>query len=248
MGCPDPDTLQALVDNELTVEKRREVVEHVRSCESCLDELRHLLIITKGVGMAVNGDPCPSDTELTLYASVKAGEDLTRQIKGHLERCEACQSLVEFMTADAETRQAREDLARAEFEDALIEERARLAASAAMEELLPGRAPLFNQLWDKAVELTRDLRGLSPDAWPNFRVGHQLAGALGFTSAPDAEVTAASVILATSLVATSHAAHTEGGMSHEELSAVCLDYARRFGAGRELAARLAETLPQRLER
>lgn len=244
MHCPDKETLQDLVDGELQKSKVPQVIEHIRLCDKCKTEFREILSLYNALSKAVAKDVCPSIDALKNYAQKALPTEEMDKVKEHIEFCNRCESyLWLFRASEAELAewQANEKLSYQKF-------RARSlgydAAKESLKKLLPGKVELFDRIWESVLNLVVDLKNKTAEQWPTFKSPGQLMGVLGFSETSDPESNATSIILATTLFVAQEIADGEVNTTLEDIRAAVLDAAQRFGAGKELQARLSETVPE----
>jgi len=243
MGCPDRETMQDFVDGELSDSQVQQVMQHIRSCESCRTELRGILTLYDGLHQVVDADQCPSPSVLRSYAKSTCPQSQADKIKKHIEFCGRCSLYVwSFQASDEELAkwQAREEQAYQEYE---AQEPGLSRARVILERLLPGMAGQIDSLRQSVVAFVSDLKDKAVENWQGFDTGTRLVGALGFAESCNPETEAACVIMATTLYVSQ--AVSEGRLEprQEDLEAVTRRIAARLGAGPELQNRLVETLP-----
>jgi len=244
MDCLDKETLQDLVDGELQKSKIPQVIEHIRSCDKCKTEFREILSLYSTLSEAVAEDSCPSRDTLKRYAQGVLSIEEMSKTKEHIEFCNHCEScLWLFKASEAELAdwEANEKLSYQKF-------RARNlghdAAKESLKKVLPNKIDLFDKIWGSVLNLVLDLKDKAAEQWPAFQSPGQLVGALGFSEASDPESTAASIILATTLLVAQKISDGETKAASEDIEAAVLDAAKKFGAGKELQQRLIETVPE----
>src|SRR5512143_4204519 len=91
-GRCDREALAALAAGELDAGRRVTVLEHLRGCPTCREELRALGQVDRLLG---GGTPPahPSAAALTDYAAGGLEADARAQLAAHLAQCAACAAL-----------------------------------------------------------------------------------------------------------------------------------------------------------
>ena len=69
MNCPDKKAFQDFVDGELSESKVKQIVKHIRSCDTCKTELRELYTLHNALNQVVDKDKCPSLEAIEKHAS-----------------------------------------------------------------------------------------------------------------------------------------------------------------------------------
>ena len=242
MDCPRDDTLHDLVSAELSAAKRADVLDHVRSCDSCKADVRRLLVLYWALQRGTGKEECPPAKLLAGYAREQLAAGEHQQVEKHVAHCARCASYVELVGMSEEERGAATEAAKAEFHEALAEDLGRRVSEQALVKLLPGREELLDLLWERIVALIRDLRTKSRDEWPVLRERQQLAGALGFAGDPDAETRAAVTIIGTMVYTAWAVVSEEVQTKPDALRKLAHGTATRLGAGKQLATRLTDTV------
>lgn len=242
MRCPSAETLHDLVTGELADSARMEVLTHVRGCAACKSEVRELLLVYSALHAETVDTVCPTDEALDAYGAggLSAGE--TSRIRLHLEECARCQGYIELAEVPA-TAFGRVN----EGEPRLREpgyalEIGRAAAADALAALMPEGGSLFGLLWGRVLSLVEDVRaGRREQTTVRAKQGG-IAGALGFTGAPDPETMSAAIIMATALTLAYQLEEHQIPAEPAAVRTAVGEASSQFGAGKELIARLSDTL------
>ena len=242
MDCPSKEIMQDFIDDELSAEQSRPIIEHIRSCDACKMELRAILAVHQILDQAVSADMCPSLDILENYAACTADEK-DGAITEHIEFCHSCRSYVwAFAASPAELAawQKQEQQAFHEFE---AQELGYDVAQEALRRLMPAKIDLLEKIWQSTLAFILDLKDKAIESWPTFDSGTHLVGALGFAEDYDPENDAASVILATTLYISQAVTDGQVKPCQQDIETAIKEVATKLGAGKELQKRLVETVP-----
>ena len=242
MKCLSEATLDALASGELSADERAKALQHVADCESCRSELRELLQLYRALQTGIDAETCPDDGLLASFADGNLAGESQTTIEEHLARCARCSTLVAVFSATKDEMEREKE----SFDQAVVEARSRHVAGDVLGQLLPAQTRLLDQLWSPVAALVSQMRSKEPTQWPKFRSRGELAGALGFAGSPEPEVVAAASILATVLWTVWAMADGRVEARPPALATFTLEAAKRFGSGRQLAARLSRILGDRL--
>jgi hypothetical protein len=243
MNHPDNDVLHGLLSNELLPAQRQAVLSHIQSCPDCAREVRELLLVYRSIASGVLEETCVADDELIAFAGRRVSPQDAKRIEEHVAGCIRCHERLEVLTASGAERVKANEEWRREFQDALAADTGRRAATAAMRVLLPGSEGLVDALWDKIVAW---LSSVGTDPRRRQMQQPELLVGVGFTGGVDAETRAGAIIVATALNAASELARSAALRDQQQMADYCRRTAAAYGAGKELASRLSETLPPTL--
>jgi hypothetical protein len=93
----EPLRLASLVDGILEEPQRSDLLEHLRGCEPCQEDLRALGMVDGLLGPVVEGHPPSRD--LAAFAAGELPAERRQTIAEHLVRCEECRHLKEGAAA-----------------------------------------------------------------------------------------------------------------------------------------------------
>lgn len=243
MNCPNKELLQDYIDGELSDSNVDSVVEHIRSCQSCKDELRDIFILHDTLNKIIQQDPCPSVEMLEQYAQDSCPAETVEAVKEHIELCDRCRSYAWAFQASEEEMtqwQIQEEQAYREY---LAATPSYQSANEILTQLLPGKIELLDQAWQSLLSWISELKTKAIENWPSLIQEPQLAGVLGFAEGSDSQTEAASIILATTLYVSEAIADGSITDSQEDIAATVKEVATQLGAGKELQKRLLETVP-----
>jgi len=101
---PDDRVLYELIDNELTPERRREVIAHVDSCHRCMNRLRLLVVTEQALQDAWEHfrKGCPTPETLYAYSEGELPGDERAAVEAHLKVCAICEFVLQEGTAMSE--------------------------------------------------------------------------------------------------------------------------------------------------
>jgi hypothetical protein len=101
--CPDKETLEKLVDYELTEEMNENILSHLSICSSCRAKVGCLLSEEQGLLKSLLTEPasrrhavtvasgrCLSNAAILAYAGNSLKEDQLKLVESHLEKCDNC--------------------------------------------------------------------------------------------------------------------------------------------------------------
>ena len=243
MNCPSKEDLQDFMDGELPEAKSRSIIDHIRSCQTCKDELREVFSLQRVLGKVVDRDICPSMETLESYADNTCTAGEMARIKEHIDSCGRCKSYVwAFGASEKELAnwQKQDDLAYREFETQNL---GYDAAEAALGQLLPGKMELLDKAWQSVRAFVQDLKDKALESWPSFVGGPRLVEALGFAEPSDPEDDAASIILVTTLYISQAVSDGRVQPSPKDMEPAIRKVSEKLGAGKELQKRLIEFVP-----
>jgi hypothetical protein len=235
MVCPTWEELDDLVSGELPESRRAEMVDHAKTCAKCQEELRALLGVYSALHAEVLDEPCPSLEVLAPFAKQELAISEKTSVERHVARCPHCKLWIEVLLQSPLALMddiAPNEVSSVDTKRALVYEM--------LDRLMPGRENLIATLWDRVQGMVNKLQELPMEQWPSFRGPATLSGALGFIGAPDHEMVSAAIILATGMATFDRAARGEVVLEQAGIKTAAQDIAQRFGAGRELTARLGE--------
>jgi len=242
MACLSHSNFEGLIDGELTPAQRDEIMEHLRSCPACQEELRHMLRLHQALEAVVTADPCPSLATLDRYYQKLLSPQEVHRIEEHLELCASCKFYVQLLGASPAAIEAWQKQERLDY---LAYETNRLGQKVAdklVGQLLPGKENLLTQIWEVLVDQLRHWRSDNWDKLGSLSSPGQAAGVLGF-SETDPELAAVVVMAGTTLVIVQDILEQKLAGKTPEMVPVVRQISHKFGAGRELQERLAENLP-----
>jgi len=243
MNCPDRETFQDFVDGELSESKVKQIVKHIRSCDTCKTELRELYTLHNALNQVVDKDKCSSLDALEKYADNNCSDEQASKISEHIDFCSRCRSYVWAFQASEDKLadwQIQEELAYKEFE---AKELGYNAAKETLSKLLPGKIDLVDKIWQSALSFVLDIKDKAIENWPSFNQETRLVGVLGFADASDPEADAASIIMATAIYVSQAVSDGDIEPSTKDIEAAIKEVAAKLGAGKELQKRLIETVP-----
>jgi len=243
MNCPDKETFQDFVDGELSESKVKQIVKHIRSCDTCKTELRELYTLHSALNQVIDKDKCPSLDELEKYADNSCSADQSTKIAEHIDFCSRCRSCVWALQASEEELanwQTQEELDYKEFE---AKELGYDTAKQVLSKLLPGKIDMVDKIRQSALDFVLDIRDKAIENWPSFNQETRLVGVLGFADASDPQTEAASIIMATTLYISQAVSDGDIEPLTKDIEAVVKEVAAKLGAGKELQKRLIEIVP-----
>lgn len=243
MNCPDKDIMQDFVDGELSEAKIKQIVEHIRSCDTCKTELRELLALFSVLNKGVDNDKCPALDKLQNYADDTCGQEDKQHIAEHVDCCDRCRSYVWALQASEQELADWQKQEEAEYRKFAAENSASILARATLEKLLPTKMELFDKAWQSVLDFVNNLKGKAIESWPAFNQETRLVGVLGFADASDPETDAASIIVATTLYVAQAVSDGDIEPSTKDIEAAVKEVAPKLGAGKELQKRLVEIIP-----
>lgn len=240
MNCPDKETMQDFIDNELPESESQPIIEHIRSCETCKTELREIITVQNVLSHIVAEDKCPSLDALEAYA--RAAEK-SASITEHIEFCHRCRTYAWALGASEQELAAWQKKEEQELSEFTAKDLGFNTAKETLEKLLPAKTDMLEKAWQSVLDFVLDLKDKAIDSWPSFDQRTQLVGVLGFAETSDPETDAASVIMATTLYVSQLVSDGDIKPSIEKIEAAIKDVATKLGAGKELQKRLIETVP-----
>ena len=243
MNCPDKKIFQDFIDGELPESKVKQIVKHIRSCDTCKLYLRELYTLCNTLNQVVDKDKCPSLEALEKHADNSYSDEQVSKIAEHIDFCSRCRSYVWAFHASEEELanwQTQEELAYNEFE---AKELGYDAAKETLGRLLPGKIDLVDKIWQSALSFVLDLKDKAIENWPSFNHETRLVGVLGFADTADPETDAASIIMATTLYVSQAVSDGDIEPSAKDIEAAIKEVSTKLGAGKELQKRLIEMVP-----
>ena len=243
MACPSKEDMQDFMDGELPEAKSRPIIEHIRSCNTCKNELRQVFSLHGILNKVVDKDQCPSLETLESYADNTCASEEIGKIKEHIDLCGRCRSYVWAFQASEEQLtdwQKQDELAYQEFE---AQNLGYNSAKETLQQLLPGKMELLDNAWQSVRAFVQDLKDKAIESWPSFDREPRLVEALGFAEPYDPQTDTAFIILVTSLYI-SHAV-SDGHIkpSPKEMEPAIKEVSVKLGAGKELQQRLIRIVP-----
>ena len=243
MNCPNKEVLQDFVDGELSQDKVQSVVEHIRSCQGCKDQLRDIFVLHDTLNRIVQQDPCPAVETLEQYAQDSCPLETVDAVREHTELCARCRSYVWAFQASEEQMAQWQEQEEQSYREYLTKTNSYQSAKETLVALLPGKIELLDKSWQSIVSWMSELKTKAIESWPSLIQEPQLAGVLGFAEGSDPQTEAASIILATTLYVSEAIADSTITNSAEDIQATIEQIAPKLGAGKELQKRLLETVP-----
>ena len=139
MTCPRPEVLHDLVDGELVLSQRQEVLNHVRSCPSCRPHVQQLIELSRAMFAIVAEKPCPERPVLEAYARGDRSTQEMKDVEEHVRLCLRCADEVWLLTASETELDAELAADMREAAKMRAEEMGRQLAAKSVQELLPDR-------------------------------------------------------------------------------------------------------------
>jgi anti-sigma factor RsiW len=233
----------ALIEGELEAPERARCLEHLKECSRCRAEFRGSLSLIRLL-QEVPALQCPDFQVLDRFASDRLGGEEAEGVRAHLQLCPVCRETVAVLRASPEEQLARQEEERRAFNAAYVRDLAQSVAAEAVSRLLPQAKGVVERVWERVEEFAEKLRALKPSEWPSYQAEPQLAGALGFTGQPTAEVLAVATICTTTLAAFMDLTGRPTPATEEDAEGTVGTLAARFGAGPALRERLVGLLPE----
>jgi hypothetical protein len=245
MNCIDDEIIQQLLDGELSEAQKQTIMRHIKTCDACKASLREAIELHRSLDAVISQIPCPSEQMLEAFAAKTLDALGQSQISQHIVLCPRCDYYVRLCQMSAEEVLAAEEKEKAFFRIALAEDQARSVAKATIEKLMPKEVAntIFSGLWDCAVDAFEKMCDKGLDKLPRLSGSGELAGALGFSGAVDPQWLASAIITLTTLATIHQAAMLNVSNNRDRIKGLASSFAEQLGAGKELKARILQTLP-----
>ena len=248
MKCLSQETLHALVAGELEKAEREAALTHLAGCVSCRKELRSLLVVYSGLLSADVYPACASLPDLEAYIAGASDEQSAARMSRHLEKCPRCKEVLDTLRVSQDPRANFVTKEERLFIIAQAEANAKVVADQAIRTLIPDQPSLASTVWDQCARFFENTVGASLDQRLSYNSGQHLAGALGFSAVPPAELAAAVTVTMTVLALAVELEGQPGGLADAQIRRKVVALARQYGAGIELQKKLRNLLPSMLPR
>ncbi len=235
MNCPDDEKLVAYVGGELDGDEVAEVLAHVRACPECRQAASELLALHRVLNVIAKERPCPSPEQMLAYLMHNLSPAGEESFKKHLHDCLTCRIMATDLEVVGDSGVV--DL------DPANQQKAKVAALAVAESILPSIGRRFERLWEQAMTVLPEIIGRKRIDWNASHTRRQVIGALGAGAAEPATIMSMVAILTSLAVAFDW----QSGRLSKERDAIreaVKIRARELGAGKGLIKKLCQVVPE----